>query len=191
VTADDAVVAVLSALDSAAIPYMIVGSLASNFHGIPRSTGDADFVVDLGPSSLDRLSAALPSEMRLGAQGAFEAVTGTTRFLIELIGTPFVCELFVRSDDAHDRERFSRRKRVSMLGRVAFVASVEDMIVTKLRWIKDASRAKDRDDVRNMLAVRAVDLDWDYLGYWTQAHGTSGLLNDIRASLPGAEETKP
>src|SRR5437899_2515339 len=73
VTADDAVVAVLSALDSAAIPYMIVGSLASNFHGIPRSTRDADFVVDLGPSSLDRLSAALPSEMRLGAQSAFEA----------------------------------------------------------------------------------------------------------------------
>src|SRR5207245_861360 len=135
--------------------------------------------------------AALPSEMRLGAQGTFEAVAGTTRYLIELIGTLFVCELFVRSDDAHDRERFSRRKHVSMLGRVAFVASVEDMIVTKLRWIKDASRAKDHDDVRNMLAVRAADLDWDYLGYWTQAYGTSGLLNDIRASLPGAEETKP
>ena len=28
--------AVLDALEAVAIPYMIVGSLASNFHGIPR-----------------------------------------------------------------------------------------------------------------------------------------------------------
>jgi len=40
------VVAVFAALDAAHIPNMLVGSLASNFHGIPRSTRDADFVVD-------------------------------------------------------------------------------------------------------------------------------------------------
>jgi hypothetical protein len=38
VTADEAVIAVLDALAAAEVPYMIVGSLASNFHGIPRST---------------------------------------------------------------------------------------------------------------------------------------------------------
>lgn len=41
-TPDDAVVAMLRALDAAGIPNMVVGSLASNFHGIPRSTQDAD-----------------------------------------------------------------------------------------------------------------------------------------------------
>lgn len=35
-TADEAVVAVFAALDAAHIPNMLVGSLASNFHGIPR-----------------------------------------------------------------------------------------------------------------------------------------------------------
>ncbi len=153
-TADEAVVAVLAALEAAGIPYMIVGSLASNFHGIPRSTRDADFVVELGPDGLQRLGAALPSGLTVGVQGAFEAVTGTTRYLIEMARSPFVCELFVRSDDAHDRERFRRRERVGVLGRVAFVASAEDMIVTKLRWAQH--RAKDREDIRNILAVRAV-----------------------------------
>jgi hypothetical protein len=33
-TSDDAVVAVVAALDAAGIPHMIVGSLASNFHGM-------------------------------------------------------------------------------------------------------------------------------------------------------------
>jgi len=124
-------------------------------------------------------------ELRLNAQSAFEGVTGTTRYLIELVGSPFVCELFARSEDAHDRERFLRRQRVAIFGRVAFVASAEDIIVTKLRWIHDAGRTKDREDVRNVLAVRG-SLDWNYLERWTVEHGTGPLLAEIRASLPNS-----
>ena len=123
---------------------------------------------------------------KAGQQAAFEAVTGATRYLIEMVDSPFVCELFVRSDDAHDRERFRRRERVGVLGRVAFVASAEDMIVTKLRWVHEAHRAKDREDIRNILAVRASDLDWIYLRRWALEHGTATLLDEIRASLPEA-----
>lgn len=159
-TADEAVVTVLDALDAAGVPYMIVGSLASNFHGIPRATRDADFVVELPPGSLDRFGGALPPDLTLQRQGAFEAVTGTTRYLIELAGSPFVCELFVRSDDAHDLERFSRRQRVRVLDRVAFVATAEDMIVTKLRWADAAHRSKDIEDIRNIVAVREPEIDW-------------------------------
>lgn len=183
-TADQAVVAVIDALDAARIPYMIVGSLASNFHGIPRSTRDADFVVELEPNGLDRLASALPAALRVHPQGAFEAVTGTTRYLIEMTGNPFTCELFVRSDDEHDRERFNRRERVVVFGRHAFVATAEDMILTKLRWAQEAHRPKDRDDVRNILAIRAADLDWVYLERWTSAHDTAALLREIQASLP-------
>ena len=78
-TPDDAVVAVIEALETAGIRYMVVGSLASNFHGIPRSTRDAGFVVEVGSASLRRLSDALPRGLRLQPQGAFEWVTGTTR----------------------------------------------------------------------------------------------------------------
>lgn len=183
-TADEAVVAVLDALDAASIPCMIVGSLASNFHGIPRSTRDADFVAELPAGSLERLSAALPAELTLDLQSAFEGVTGTTRYLIELSGSPFVCELFVRSDDPHDRERFARRERVHIFDRTAHVATAEDMVITKLRWARDATRLKDRDDVRNILAVRGSGLDWDYIGKWSTQHSTTALLEQIRASLP-------
>ena len=85
-TADQAVVAILDALETASVPYMIVGSLASNFHGIPRSTRDADFVVELPPGVLQRLADALPPGLTLHSQAAFEAVTGTTRYLVELAG---------------------------------------------------------------------------------------------------------
>jgi len=184
VTADEAVVAVLDALQAAGVPYMIVGSLASNFHGIPRSTRDADFVVEAPPGNLEHVGRALPSSLTLQRQGSFEAVTGTIRYLIELVGSPFVCELFLRSDDAHDRERFSRRQRVRVLDRVASVATAEDMIVTKLRWADAAGRSKDLEDIRNIIAVRGSDLDWAYVHRWAAEHGTAGLLEQIRSSIP-------
>ncbi len=56
--------------------------------------------------------------------------------------------------------------------------------MTKLRWASQADRAKDRDDVRNILAVRGADVDWDYLGRWSTEHGTSTLLEQIRTSIP-------
>ena len=185
-TSDEAVQAVIDALDHVGIAYMIVGSLASNFHGIPRSTRDADFVIDLGPGELARLASQLPDALILDAQGAFEAVTGTTRYVIRLVAHPFVCELFVRSDDPHDIERFRRRARVQALGRRIEIATAEDMIVTKLRWIQTADRGKDRDDVRNIIAVRGAELDWPYIGRWTAVHRTSVLLDAIRASVPPA-----
>jgi hypothetical protein len=184
VTADEAVVAVLDALEAAGIPYMIVGSLASNFHGIPRSTRDVDFVIELVPGGLQRLGDALPVDLKLQRQGSFEGVTGTMRYVIDLANSPFVCELFVRSDDAHDQERFKRRLHVRLLDRVAFVASAEDMIVTKLRWADEAHRPKDREDIRNILAVRGAELDWAYLRRWSTEHGTLPLLEEIRGSIP-------
>lgn len=130
-TGDAAVAAVIDALERAGVRYMIVGSLASNFHGIPRSTRDADFVVELGPSSLSSLAAALPPELSLQPQGSFEAVTGTIRHIVEVADSPFICELFESSDDPHDGERLDRRMRVRLLDRHACVATAEDMIVNQ------------------------------------------------------------
>lgn len=183
-TADEAVVTVLAALDAAAIPYMIVGSLASNFHGVPRSTRDADFVVELSTDSLQRLDTHLANGLVLERQGAFEGVTGTVRHVIALVGSPFVCELFELSDDPHDRARFARRVSARLLTRDSFVASAEDMIITKLRWAAGANRPKDREDVRNILAVQGSLLDWAYLDRWSAVHGTAQLLAEIKASVP-------
>ena len=182
-TPDEAVVSVLAALDAAAIPHMLVGSMASNFHGIPRSTRDADLVVQLAAGGLQRLAAELPAGLLLERQGAFEAVTGTIRYLVTLAGSPFVCELFELSDDPHDRARFARRLSARVLGREAFVASAEDMVITKLRWVVAANRPKDREDIRNILAVQG-QLDWGYIDTWCATHGTAQTLADIRASLP-------
>jgi len=45
----------LSKLDECSIPYMVTGSFASNMHGVPRATYDADVVIDVDRQSLEKL----------------------------------------------------------------------------------------------------------------------------------------
>ena len=43
-TSEDLVVLVFDALSALHVPFMVSGSLASNFYGVPRATQDADLV---------------------------------------------------------------------------------------------------------------------------------------------------
>ena len=68
---EDCFLVVVDALEELAIPYMIVGSFSSSYYGIPRSTQDADFVIELG-STIDRRTSetTLPS-IRVDPQMSF------------------------------------------------------------------------------------------------------------------------
>ncbi|MPZ19779.1 MAG: hypothetical protein GEV06_17950 [Luteitalea sp.] len=186
-TSDEAVAHVIDALTTEAIPFMVVGSLATNVHGVPRSTRDADFVVEVSPGALERLVATLGPAFRLNPQASFETITGTTRHVIELRGSPFTFELFGLTDDPHDRERFVRRQRMRLLARHAFVMTAEDTVITKLRWARQGNRAKDLDDARNVLAVQGSSLDWTYIERWCAQHGTRALLDSLRQSLSSGD----
>jgi len=182
VTSEEVIIAVIDALEAVDLRFMVVGSVATNFYGIPRSTRDADFVIQAAPP-LAALVEHLGTNLRLSAQASFEGVTGTLRHRIEARGTPFTVELFELSDDAHDVSRFSRRRRVSLFGRHVFVATAEDTVVTKLRWAMQPGREKDVDDVRSVIAVQGDGLDWAYVKEWCSQHGTSALLEKIRKSV--------
>jgi hypothetical protein len=186
-TSDQAIIAMVEALEASGLPYMVVGSLSSNYYGVPRSTRDADFVIELQGRAITEVLQHLGPEFQLEEQMAFETVTATRRYKLQVRGTPFEVELFLLTGEPHDQSRFSRRRRVAFYGRQAFILSPEDVVVTKLRWSFHGNRLKDRDDVRNVLAVQAGNLDWDYLRHWCHEHGTLELLNEISASLPQVE----
>ncbi len=108
----------------------------------------------------------------------------TTSHIINIPDIPFRIELFHLSDDAHDRERFRRRRRAQALDREVSLPTVEDVIITKLRWSLQGRRPKDLDDARDVLAVQGDHVDWEYLHAGCDRHGTRGLLDELRRSLP-------
>lgn len=183
-TGDEATSALIKALNATGIPYMVVGSFSTNFYGIPRSTKDADVVLDYTSGSLSGLMNQLGPQFKLDRQMLFETATGTKRNVVRIQGSKFTIELFRLSDDPHDQERFRRRQCVKLPDGETFLPTVEDVIVTKLRWAAQAKRNKDVDDVHDVIAVQANRIDWDYVYKWCDVHGTRKLLDEIRASIP-------
>jgi hypothetical protein len=166
VTSEDLVVAVFDALTDLTVPFMVSGSLASNFYGVPRATQDADLVLDLNQLPLDAFVHRLGDRFDVDAQLAFETVTGSRRVVARARDSAFEVELFGLTDDPHDRERFARRRHVEVLGRTVGLPTPEDVVVNKLRWWRLAGRRKDFEDARNVVAVQRAVLDWDYVNRW-------------------------
>lgn len=175
--AADFVIRVIDALERLRIPYMTVGSFSSNVYGRMRSTKDADFVVELGDTPINAVAAALGPEFVLEAQMSFETITATSRYRLKHRDTAFVIELFLLSNDPHDRSRFSRRIQGLIGGRTVFVPTPEDVVITKLRWSAHGKRAKDVDDVQGVLEVQAGKLDLPYIRHWCDQHGTRELFD--------------
>lgn len=181
---DALVVHIIELLHELAIPYMVTGSLASNYFGITRSTKDADILIQTDSASISALARRVKHPLHLNPQMSFESITGTSRYVVENKEGEYVIELFLLSDDPHDQERFKRRRNIPMQNQSVWVASPEDVIVTKLRWSKLGKRTKDVDDVRNVIAVQAETLDWEYIHRWCGVHGTRELLDEIRSTVP-------
>lgn len=176
----DITTVVIAALSRSNVPHVMVGSFARNFHSFPRSTKDADIVLALDVEGLIRFEGELGKKFSLDPQTTFETNTGTFRHTLIHNATEFKTELFLLSQDAFDQERFRRRLPMNFNGQATFVLTAEDVIVTKLRWL----RKKDVDDVRDVIAVKNSSLDWNYIHNWTAIHDTRAKLDEIRASIP-------
>jgi hypothetical protein len=184
-TSEEALALVVSILEDQQIPYMLVGALSSNAHGIARATKDADIVVATDSKGVLELARQLGKDFHLDPQMQFETITHSIRNVICYLPTNFEFELFRLSQDEHHQERFRRRERqwVQEIQREAWIQTAEDVVIQKLRW----KRRKDLDDAQNVLAVCAKSLDWEYLRRWTSVHGTLELLNQLWAELPNLD----
>ncbi len=178
-TSNQIVLRVIQALEGHQIPYMLVGSYSSNAYGIARSTQDADFVIELGDRPITPVFQALFPEVQFDPQMLLETVTMTSRFVGRHRGSGFKVELFLTSDDPHDRERFRRRRRQVLLDTTASLPTAEDVLIQKMRWFLRARRAKDLDDARNVLAVQHGKLDLGYIRCWCDQHGTRELFEKL------------
>ena len=65
-----------------------------------------------------------------------------------------------------------------------YVASAEDMILTKLAWYAAGNRTSERQwaDIQGMLAIQQDLLDRAYLQQWAPALGVADLLDEALAT---------
>ena len=159
-------------LDEASIPHMVVGSLASSFHGEPRQTRDIDIVIDPTPEALRRFVELLPpDDFYADAEAATEALDRRTSFNLVEIHTGWKVDLIVRRDRPFSREELGRRIRVRLLDTDADIATAEDTIIAKLEWATEGQSERQLRDVAAMLETQGDSLDQEYIGRWIRALG--------------------
>lgn len=183
-TTEDVVRMVIEALNKNDVAYMVVGSQATNFYCTPRSTQDADIIVDA--SSLVSVAKAIvkhAKELTLDPQLGFETVTGTKKVLLICDRHEFQIELFEIGQDPHNQFRFERRVAAELYEEPAWIATAEDSVITKIRWSLTPGREKDITDARNVIAVQNATLDWPYIEKWAREHESIDRLNELRCQI--------
>lgn len=180
---EEALTRLLDILDQAAVPYMIVGSFASNLYGVPRATQDADVVVEVTASCLKRLVPLLEQGFYVSEEAAREALAWERSFNVIHYETAFKVDLIIRKNRAYSREEFRRRRRFRVFGRECWFASAEDTILSKLEWAKMGESERQFRDAVAVARVQSGSLDTEYLRRWAQELGVERELDRLFSLL--------
>jgi len=172
---------ITSALDQAGIAYMLAGSFASAYYGTPRTTQDIDLVIATTPEQLRMFVKLLPSdEYYVDLEAALEAHKRQSLFNVIDLATGWKIDLIIRKSRAFSQEEFGRRKLVNLPDVALFVASAEDVVVSKLEWAKLAQSQRHIEDVAGILRMRWDSLDRAYLEKWILELGLIAEWNTAR-----------
>jgi hypothetical protein len=161
---------------------MVVGSFASSFHGIPRSSHDLDLVIDPNQDSLKTFLAALPkTEYYADSETAIDALKRRGQFNVIDIATGWKADLIIRKPRPFSLEELRRCAVGKLLGADVPIASPEDTILTKLEWSKAAGGSDlQLRDASGVVQVQAERLDLGYIERWAPALGVENEWARVR-----------
>ena len=159
--------------EKADISYMLTGSMAMNYYAQPRMTRDIDVVIAIGPEDVDRVAALFRPDYYVSEENIRESVAHESIFNLIHQESVIKVDCIIRKRTEYRRVEFERRQKISVRDFNTFIASKEDLIISKLSWAKDSHSEIQLGDVRNLLAT---GYDTAYLQHWTRELGLDNLL---------------
>lgn len=155
-------------LDQLNIPYMVTGSFAVNFYGIPRTSHDIDFVAQIGAREVHRIAPEFPRNFYVDPEMIRDAIDNESMFNVIDPISGLKIDFWVLKRDLYDAERFRRRRQQSLFSKMMWLPSPEDVILSKLLWYKEAQTDKHLNDARGVLEMQKISLDLHYLHTWAK-----------------------
>ena len=167
-------------LEKAGVPYMITGSVAANLYAVPRMTRDIDIVVEMQKGDADRLCGIFKEDFYIDRDSIEEAVENAGMF--NIIHNEYVMKIdfIIRKEIPYRKLEFDRRRSMEVEGIKMWIASPEDLILSKLFWAKDNFSEMQLGDVGNLL-VTIKDLDRGYLEKWVKSLGLDRVYAKVKS----------
>jgi len=176
----------LRRLNRTDVAYYLTGSMASNYWGIPRTTHDLDFVVQLPMSAVPRILREFSGDFYIEEAAVRAARQPPHQFNAIDTRSALKVDFWLPKPEPIDKEMFRRRMRVTLFGEPAWISTAEDVILHKLLWHRITPSDRQLGDAAGVVAVQADSLDKDYLRQWAKE---LQLANELERLLTG--EIKP
>ena len=172
---------VTAALDQARIPYMVVGSFASNLYGTGRGTQDIDIVISATQDQLRSLLSLIPkSKYFFDLETALKACRDKDMFNILDMERGWKIDLIFMKPSAYHQQAFQRRTAAEIEQVPLFAATAEDTIISKMEWGKLGGSSRQIEDVAGILQVRGEELDRIYIEKWVHELGLTSQWQRAR-----------
>src|SRR5438093_9027798 len=155
-------------LNNSGIAYMLTGSMASNYWGIPRTTHDLDFVIQLPPSAIGKIVSAFAPDYFIDEASVRAAYQPPHQFNAIDTRSALKVDFWLPKPEPFDREMLRRRVQVTLFGEPAWISTAEDVILHKLVWNRISPSDRQLGDAAGVVAVQADALDKNYLKHWAQ-----------------------
>jgi len=172
---------VIETLDKLGIPYVVCGSIASSAFGLPRSTMDADIIVNLTEVQIPELISLLRDDFYIDAGAMRDAIKFQSSFNIIHYQTSCKIDCYILKRQPYEQIKFSRRRREYVLSEKCpmwYFLTPEDSILSKLQWYQISGGVSERQwrDIIGVLEVQGDILERSYLEKWSQQLGLTELL---------------
>src|SRR5436190_1002315 len=156
----------LRRLNRTGITYYLTGSMASNYWGIPRTTHDLDFVVQLAMSAVPRIVQEFRGDFYLDEAAVRAAYQPPHQFNAIDTRSALKVDFWLPKPEAFDREMLLRRVRITLFAEPGWICTAEDVILHKLLWNRISPSNRQLGDAAGVVAVQAGALDKNYLRQW-------------------------
>jgi len=163
--------------DKLGIQYMLTGSLAMSYYVQPRMTRDIDLVVEILPGMIGKFEQIFEAEYYLSVDSVKDAVEN--EFIFNLIHnkSSIKVDCIVRKNETYRKIEFDRRKKIQLADTNIFIVSKEDLIISKLFWIKESNSELQKRDVKNLLIS---GFNKEYLLNWVEKLNLQKMFREIK-----------
>jgi len=172
----------LRRLNRAGVTYYLTGSMASNYWGIPRSTHDLDFVVQMPLPAVRRILHEFGADFYIEEAAVGAAYEPPYQFNAIDTRSALKVGFWLAQPQPFDQEMLRRRFPVALFGEPAWISTAEDVILHKLFWNRMTPSDRQLGDAAGIVAVQAGALDKNYLRYWA---GELNVAAELERLLSG------
>jgi hypothetical protein len=156
----------LRRLNRTGVTYYLTGSMASNYWGIPRTTHDLDFVVQLPASAVPRIVQEFSGDFYIEESAVHAAYQPPHQFNAIDTRSALKVDFWLPKPEPFDREMLKRRVQATLFGEPAWVCTAEDVILHKLIWNTISPSDRQLGDAAGVVSVQGDALDKHYLEQW-------------------------